>query len=433
MGINERLLDFIEKSPTAFHAISEIAARLTAQGFRRLGEGERWELTRGGDYFVTRNDSSIIAFRVGGAVADGGFIAAASHSDSPTFKLKHNFALNDKKPYLRVAVEKYGGGIYASWLDRPLTVAGRMLVKNESGIETRLVHIDRDLLLIPNVAIHMNREINKSLALNEAVDMVPLYAAHEGAKPLAEVFAESIGVKLKDITAYELCLVPRTKGVVWGDGNEFISAPRLDDLQCAFATLEGFLNGGNDKTVQVYCCFDSEEIGSETKQGAASTFLADTLRRVSRALGRSEEEHLCALANSFMLSADNAHAVHPNHPEHTDSANQVRINGGVAVKVNAAYSTDGMTNAIFRELCARADVPVQSFANRSDKVGGSTLGNIASTQVSVRMVDVGLGQLAMHSCYETAGTRDTEYLARAAKTLYDTAIFERTVGQITFE
>lgn len=432
---NRDLFAFLRSSPTSYHAAETISVRLQQAGFLRLSECHLWDLTPGGKYFVTRNNSSVIAFSIGREIADYSFNITASHSDSPSFKLKEQPLLEDGKLYTRLNTEKYGGAIDASWLDRPLSLAGRVILRDGDRLETRLVDLDRDVLLIPNVAIHMNREINNGFAFNEQVDTLPLFA--QGAQPqaLARMVADAAGVSPEEVAASELFLCCRTAPVQWGPEEEFISAPRLDDLQCAYATLQGFLTGECDRSINVYCCFDNEEVGSLTKQGAASSFFSDTLWRVSNALGRTREEHLCALASSFMLSADNAHAIHPNHPELSDAVNRPVLNGGPVIKVNAAqsYATDGPASALFRLLCQRAEVPVQRFANRSDKRGGGTLGNIAAGSVSIRMADIGLPQLAMHSCYETAGARDTWYLIQAAARLYSSYIRETAPGVLSVE
>lgn len=427
--LTQSLIAFLNESPSPFHAAAASVRRLEAHGFTRLLESESWNVSSGGKYYVVRNDSSVIAFSVGEKPGCDGFSIAASHSDSPTFKLKEK-PFSEGNGYLRLNVEKYGGPIYSTWLDRPLSVAGRLTVRTERGVHTRLVYPDRDLFLIPNVCIHMNREVNKGYKFNEQVDLLPLLSDGGKAETFLAAVAENAGVDAKNILAAELSLCCRTPAMVWDEGR-LISAPRLDDLQCAFATLTGFL-GAAPQGVSVWCCFDNEEVGSHTKQGAASNFFADTLRRISMALGRTEEEHLRALASSFMLSADNAHAVHPNHPELSDADNRVRMNGGIVVKINAAqsYATDSTSSGILRLLCAMCEVPVQSFANRSDLPGGGTLGNIAASSVSIRMADIGLPQLAMHSCYETAGTKDAGYLASVSKKLYESRLRETATGTL---
>ena len=308
-------------------------------------------------------------------------------------------------------------------------------MRQENGaIATVLVDLDRDLVLIPNVAIHMNRSANDGYAFNKQVDMLPLFAGQEKGSLMALV-AEELGVEESRILGSDLYLYNRDRPAVWGCGGEFVSSGRLDDQQCVFASLRGFLEAVNPKSVNVLACFDNEEVGSGTKQGADSTFLYDVLRRINLALGKGEEDYLRALASSFMLSADNAHAVHPNHPEHTDADNCTYMNEGVVVKSHAGqkYTSDGMSIAAVKELAARAQTPLQFFANRSDKLGGSTLGNIAMSHVSVKCVDIGLPQLAMHSCYETAGVKDTWYMIQLMKEFYSSRFVETAAGELRIE
>lgn len=315
----------------------------------------------------------------------------------------------------------------APWFDRPLSIAGRVLVKDGQSIVTKLLNIDRDLVLIPNVAIHMNRGVNDGYAYNKQVDMLPLFGGSETQKgDFKKLIASELGVCEEDIYGSDLYLYSRVAPSIWGLHEEYISAPHLDDLQCGFTTLKGFLNGYNDESINVYACFDNEEVGSGTKQGAASTFLYDVLVRINKALGKDEEDYYRALAGSFMLSADNAHAVHPNHPELTDVNNCVYMNEGVVIKSHAGqkYTSDGVSIAIFKSLCEKVNVPVQFFANRSDVVGGSTLGNIAMAQVSMNSVDIGLPQLAMHSSYETAGIKDTYYMIQVVTEFFNSHISE---------
>lgn len=423
-GVNE-LLTFIEHCPSAFHAVHEIAGRLEQAGFTYLPEAAHWEIQPDGNYYTTRNGSSIIAFRVGGELSDYHFQLCASHSDSPSYKIKNEAELEGSGEYLRLNVEAYGGMIDNTWLDRPLGVAGRVLVRENGAVVSRLFDADRDLLLIPNVAIHFNREINNGYKYNRQVDLCPLFSAGELKKGAFDAFvAGQLGVEVEDILGKDLFLVNRQKGTVWGACGEFVSSPKLDDLQCAYASLQSFLQAENEQAVNVYCCFDNEEVGSNTKQGAMSTFLADVLERINAALGKTRDEYLQAQARSFLVSCDNAHAVHPNHPQKTDEKNCVWMNRGIVVKesANQKYTTDAFSRAVFTELCVRAQVPVQSFANRSDSAGGSTLGNLSNTQVSMHAVDIGLAQLAMHSSYETAGARDTGYAVRALGMFYRTNV-----------
>lgn len=415
----EKLLDFIEKSPTAFQAVDEMQKRLTENGFEVLSEKEYWKLIPGGKYLVTRNNSALIAFCIPEKESRV-FHIMASHSDSPSFKIKENPEIKVDNSYVKLNVEKYGGMLMAPWFDRPLSVAGRVIIRRNDGLEEKLVDIKRDLVMIPNLAIHMNREANNGVSYNPQKDLQPLFAVGNTDRTLLEIIAEQTGVKKEDIISHDLFLYNRMPGTIWGADKEFVSSARLDDLQCAFASMEGLLRAQNHESIAVHCVMDNEEVGSGTKQGAASTFLKDTLLRINMGLGRTYEEYLMTLAGSFMVSADNAHALHPNYTDKTDPTNHPVLNKGIVIKFNAnqKYCTDAVSAAIFKELCTKAGVPYQTFVNRSDIAGGSTLGNISNTQVPMNTVDIGLPQLAMHSPYETAGVKDTEYLVRAAEELF---------------
>lgn len=419
------LASFIKSAPTAFHAVEEIGGILRKDGFQELKETDKWNIELGKKYYVTRNHSSIIAFKTGEDLADYTFQVTASHSDSPSFKLKENAEIEIKNKYTVLNTEGYGGMICSSWFDRPLSVAGRVVVRTDSGMRTSLVNLDRDLLMIPNLAIHMDRSSNEGHAYNKQVDMLPVFSG-EAKEPgaLKKLVAEELKVSAKDIYGMDLFLYNRMEPAVWGSDNEFFSCPQLDDLQCAFASLKGFLSGSHRNNVNVFACFDNEEVGSGTKQGAGSTFFSDTLWRINKALGKDEEDFFCAVAGSFLLSCDNAHAVHPNYQNKTDATNCVYMNEGIVIKSHAGqkYTSDAVSTAVFKAICEKADVPVQFFANRSDAAGGSTLGNIAMSQVSMNAVDIGLPQLAMHSAYETSGVRDTEYLVRASEKFYNSHI-----------
>ena len=416
---NKELISFLDKSPTAFHAVVNIKARLETEGYTELAESAKWELSESGKYFVVRNDSSIIAFRTP-SFDFTGFMISAAHSDSPAFKVKENPEIIENG-YVKLNVEGYGGMLMSPWLDRPLSVAGRIIVKNGNKYEVRLVNVDKDLLLIPNVAIHMNRDANKGQTWNAQVDMLPVLGSVDEAKgSFMRIIAEAAGVSESDILSHDLFLYVRDKGKVWGGRGEYISAPHLDDLQCVYGCLEGFLSAKNSHSVPVLAVFDNEETGSLTKQGADSTFLEEVLKRISLASGKDEEGHYRAVSSSFMVSADNAHAVHPNHPEKADPINRPMINKGIVIKFNAAqhYTTDAVNCAVFRDICELNDIPVQVFTNRSDTRGGSTLGNVSNAHVSLNTVDIGLAQLAMHSCYETVGARDTKHLVDAMTVFY---------------
>ena len=409
--VTRRLLDFLDASPSCYHAVDNLARRLEAEGYERLREVEPWTLRAGGKYYVVRGDSSLAAFRVPGGVP-AGFMLAAAHSDSPTYKVREEAEVLSAGNCVRLAVEPYGGMIARSWLDRPLSVAGRLVVRREGGIATQLVNVDRDLLVIPSVAIHLDREVNQGTALKANTDLLPLLGCGTERGRFRALLAEAAGVPKEDILSTELFLYPRAAAVLLGAEGEFVASPRLDDLQCVFGCLEGFLAAKEGGSVPVLCVFNNEEVGSSTRQGADSTFLTDVLERISTALGR--DWRLMAV-NSFLVSADNAHAVHPAHPELSDGAERPVLNGGVVLKYNAGqkYTTDAVSGAVFREVCRAADVPVQRYSNRADLPGGSTLGNISSAHLSIPSVDIGLPQLAMHAAYEVAGSRDTALLVRA--------------------
>ena len=420
------LLHFLDQSPSRFHAVDCLCRELEGAGYTPLSEGRGWSIVPGGKYYAVRGGSALIAFRVPAGEARG-FMISASHSDSPSFRIKENAELEGPETYVRLNTERYGGMLCAPWLDRPLTVAGRVLAQAGEGIETRLVYVDRDLLMIPNVAVHMNRAANDGFKYDPKCDMVPLMGLGTEKGAFRAVVAEYAGCKAEDILGTDLFLCPRQKAMVWGAGNEFVSSPRLDDLQCAWGCFRGFMAAEESASVPVFALLDNEEVGSLTKQGADGTFLADVAARVCAALGL---DRAAATANSFLVSADNAHAVHPNHPEYHDATHRPAMNAGVVIKHGVRYATDGVSQAVFTALCQKAGVPVQHFANRSDLPGGGTLGLISTSHLSVNTVDVGLAQLAMHSCYETAGAKDADYLVQAMTAFY-AASFREEDGRFT--
>lgn len=428
--ITSELLHFLQKSPTCYHVVANLRAELNKAGYTELCEGGAWTLKEGGKYFVARNESSLIAFRIPGKNFTG-FQIAAAHSDSPSFKIKENPEMEAEGAYVKLNVEKYGGMLCAPWLDRPLSVAGRLIVREGDRFVTKLVNVDRDFVMIPNLAIHMNRGVNDGYKFNPQVDMLPLLGDFESKGMFMDLIAQSAGVKKADIAGNDLFLYSRTPGTIWGAHGEFLSAGHLDDLECGYANFRGFLDAAENKdSVPVYTIFDNEEVGSGTKQGADSTFLADTLERIGVSCGRTAEQNRTAVASSFMISADNAHAVHPNHGDVADPVNRPLMNKGIVIKYNAnqKYTTDSVSTAVFRRVCEKAGVPVQEFTNRSDMAGGSTLGNISNAHVSLNTVDVGLAQLAMHSPYETAGTKDPAYLARAMQVFFSLALKDEGQG-----
>lgn len=419
---NQELFNMIEASPTPFHAVSYVSQQLSDAGFSPLLEADSWDLTPGKGYYVTRNGASVIAFRV----PEGdftGFMMSAAHLDSPTFKIKENAELPGT--YTRLSTERYGGAIASTWLDRPLSVAGRLLVRTENGVKSLLCDLEKPMAIIPNVAIHQNPTANEGMNYNAAVDLVPVIGMKGQDKNFKAMAAEACGVTADDILSTDLYLYLKQAGYEWGD---FISAPKLDDLQCAYACMKGFLDAGSGKAMPVLCLFDNEEVGSHTKHGAAGTFLYDVLTRISEELGVNYRRKI---AQSFLLSCDNAHAEHPNHPEHSDRAHAVYPNAGIVIKHHASqsYATDAVSASLFRLVCEEAGVPIQHFANRADKRSGGTLGNIANTQVSIHTIDIGLAQFAMHSSFETAGVKDTEYMARALAVYYKKGITLLSEGE----
>lgn len=428
MSYTNKLIDFISASPTCFHAVGEIAGMLDDAGFTKLNEADGWTLEKGGKYYVTRNSSSVIAFRVPTGDARS-FMICSAHSDSPCFKIKRLPEMDGGK-YVKINTERYGGMLYSTWLDRPLSVAGRVMVKDGGKIKAKLVSPDEDILLIPNVAIHMNRAANDGYKYNPAVDLVPLYSSGDGKGTFLGKIAEYAGAGEKDVIDFDLFLVNRQKGYTWGHDGEYFSAPRIDDLQCAYSAVTAMIESDKDcSSFPVSAVFDNEEVGSLTKQGADSTFLHDVLSRICSSLYGTDALPRM-LASGMMLSADNAHAVHPNHPEFADPTHKPYMNGGVVIKYNAnqKYTTDAVSGALFASICEKAGVPVQYFANRSDIAGGSTLGNISNAHVSLNTVDIGCAQLAMHSAFETAGTKDTDYMISAMKAFFEAEICASSDG-----
>ena len=425
----QELFDFIQQSPSCFHVIENVKKQLTEQGFEELCENKNWQIKEGGKYFVTRNLSSVIAFKVPTKNFKS-FHIVASHSDSPTFKIKDHPEQVVKGKYVQLNTERYGGMIYSTWFDRPLSIAGRALVKTETGVATKLLNIDRDLLVIPNLAVHMDRTVNDGMKYTPQVNLLPLYGDAASKDTFNKLVAEACGTAEENIISTDLFLYNRTAPTVWGAHNEYMSCAKLDDLECAFSSLKAFLKGENSQSVSVCAIFDNEEVGSSTKQGANSTFMYDVLHRINEILGRTEEQYHTAVASSFMLSADNAHALHPNHPAISDPTNPVYLNEGIVIKHNAnqKYTTDAVSSAIFQKMCEEKNVPYQHFVNRSDVAGGSTLGNIANTHVSLNTVDIGMAQLAMHSSYETAGVLDLDYMIAGMEAFYNSAVVAQCDG-----
>ena len=421
-----RLLSFLDASPVNFLAVKNIADMLEAGGFRRLNPALPIGMVNAGDrFFVTKNDSSIFAFRIGAKpLADVGFHMICAHADSPTFRIKPNAEMLCEGGLVKLNTEVYGGPIMSTWFDRPLTLAGRVIVRSQDVMQpqTMLLHIKRPLLQISNLAIHFNRQVNDGVKLSKQKDVLPLLgqinSQLEAGNLLMNVIVEELNkqrpIQQEDILDFDLYLADTTPACTFGAHNEFISAGRLDDLSMCFAGLEAMLAAHDTDTTQVLAIFDNEETGSQTKQGAGSPFLSYMLKRIALAQSHTEEAYYQAVERAFMISADNAHAWHPNYAEKYDPTNHPMLGGGPVIKFNAAqkYASDAASAAVFAGLCAKAGVPCQRFVNHSDVAGGSTLGNILASSIPLRGVDMGNAILAMHSCRETGSVRDHEYCVK---------------------
>ncbi|WP_295428441.1 M18 family aminopeptidase [Prevotella sp.] len=428
-----RLLSFLDASPVNFLAVKNIADMLEAGGFRRLDPCQPLGAVKAGDrLFVTKNDSSIYAFRIGRKpIAEAGFHMICAHSDSPTFRIKPNAEMLCDGGLVKLNTEVYGGPIMSTWFDRPLTLAGRVIVRSQDVMrpDTMLLHIKRPLLQISNLAIHFNRQVNDGVKLSRQKDVLPLLgqitSQLEAGNLLLNVILEELGkqrpVSREDILDFDLYLADTAPACTFGVHNEFISSGRLDDLSMCFAGLEAILAAADSDTTQVLGIFDNEETGSQTKQGAGSPFLSYMLRRIALAQSGTEEAYYQAVERAFMISADNAHAWHPNYPEKYDPTNHPMLGGGPVIKFNAAqkYASDAASAAVFAGICAKAGVPCQRFVNHSDVAGGSTLGNILASSIPLRGVDMGNAILAMHSCRETGSVRDHEFCVKVFTEFYN--------------
>ena len=420
--INE-LKEFLDKSHSQFQSVDNIKNILLNNGFEQLKEGEEFNIEKGKSYFVMRNLTSILAFKVPSKLSEIRFQAVAVHSDSPCFKIKENPCLFENG-YVKLKVEGYGGMIRSTWLDKPLSIAGRIVVDNGEKLESRLVDIDKNFAIIPNVAIHLNREINKGIEYNPQTDLCALIGQSDTQEDL---LLKELSKNLKEgekIISHDLYLYNREKATLLGANDELFSAPKLDDLACDFTALKGFIEAKPSDFIQLFVSFDNEEVGSESINGADSTFLESILKRINFALGGSKEDYFKAVAKSFLISADNGHAIHPNHPELSDNKNLCKLNGGVVIKYNAnmKYTSDGLSSSVIKKLCENEGLAYQEYFNRSDMAGGSTLGNISISHVSMLSVDIGLAQLAMHSNYEVCGSKDIEAMIKLIKKFFETSI-----------
>lgn len=431
----KRLLSFLDASPVNFLAVKNIADTLLANGFRRVDPSQPLGEVKSGDrFFVTKNDSSVFAFRIGNKpIADAGFHMICAHCDSPTFRIKPNAEMLTEGGIVKLNTEVYGGPIMSTWFDRPLTLAGRVIVRGKDVMhpETLLLHIKRPLLQISNLAIHFNRQVNDGVALSKQKDVLPLLgqitSQLEAGNLLMNVILEELNSSVadrkfcaKDILDFDLYLADATPACTFGVHNEFISSGRLDDLSMCYAGLEALIASDTTDTTQVLALFDNEETGSQTKQGAGSPFLSFMLKRIALAQSNTEEAYYQAVERAFMISADNAHAWHPNYPEKYDPTNHPMLGGGPVIKFNAAqkYASDAVSAAVFAGLCEKAGVPCQRFVNHSDVAGGSTLGNILASSIPLRGVDMGNAILAMHSCRETGSVADHVYCVKVFTEFY---------------
>lgn len=400
------LMDFLEHTPSQFHAVANMKNILKDNGFSELSEERIFSLERGRSYYISRNSSALIAFRIPEKF-DGIYIAAA-HTDSPTFRIKENPDVRMQNGPTRLNVEGYGGMIMSTWFDKPLSIAGRIFIRENGAVIEKLIDFGESQVVIPSLAIHQNRDINNGYKYSVQNDLLPIFSDFESERVFSDVLAEKAGCNRCDIIGHDLFLYNRTKPQLWGLDSAFISAERLDDLECAYTAISALAETSPRTKISMCALFDNEEVGSGTKQGALSDFLENTIQRIFSSLKIDEEERYIILANSRMVSADNAHAVHPAFIQKSDITNRPRMNGGVVIKysANQKYTTDGESSAFIKNLMDKNGIPSQYFFNNSDVPGGSTLGNLSTRKISLRCVDIGAAQLAMHSSYETAGTKD---------------------------
>ncbi len=421
------LIDFIHEGASPYHVVKNVSDQLQKAGFEHLKLEERWNLQPGKKYFTTKNGSSVYAFIAGtDAPSFAGSKLICAHSDSPSFKIKPSPEILEEKYYLKFNTEVYGGPILMSWLDRPLSMAGRIIIEGNNPLfpESRLINFNRPMLTIPNLAIHLNRSVNEKVELNKQKDMLPLVGIVGDKQKkgyFKELLSHEAGVDSDKIIDFDISLNEYHRGCLLGPESEFISSPRLDDLAMVHAGLKTIIDAQPSSATNFLCIFDNEEVGSQTKQGAGSPVFKSIFERVFKQLGEDEEGIQQTLHKSFMISADMAHSVHPNHPEKHDPVLHPLINKGPVIKIHAnqKYTTDGDSGAVFESLCRLAGVPCQKFVNRSDMAGGSTLGNVLTTQMDIRSVDVGNPMLAMHSVRELSGVQDHDFIIRVFRKFFE--------------
>lgn len=405
------LLNFIKKSPSPFHVVSNMREELINKGFIELRETEPFNINKGHSYFVTRNSSSIIAFTIPENFK--GFSVISAHTDSPTFKIKPSPEIK-ANGYIKLNIEKYGGMLLAPWFDRPLSVAGRVFISKDGKIEEKLIDIPRPLLSIVNLAIHQNRTANDGIKYSVQKELLPIFAQTDDEKSFTSLIAKEAGCTVDELLDWDLFLYNMCQPVIWGLNNEFFSSPKIDDLQCAYSAFRAILNSKPNEKISLISLFDNEEVGSGTRQGALSDFLSATMERIMYALKLNEDEKYAHIASSFMISADNGHAVHPNYSDKSDVTNLPKLNKGILLKysANQKYTTDGATGSYLKAIMQKNNIPYQIFVNNSDQLGGSTLGNLSIQKISIPTCDIGVAQLAMHSPYECGGTKDTTALIK---------------------
>lgn len=423
MNYASSFVEFLNNSHSPFHAIAQVEKKLDDAGFIRLRENASWNLENNRFYYVVKNQTCLIAFKIPEMINVRSVNIVASHSDSPSLKIKPLPALHDKH-YSRLNVEVYGGAILSTWLDRPLGIAGRVTLKENGVLVNRIVDFDDETVMIPNVAIHQNREVNNGYKWNAQVDLCPIADDRENEEYLEKLIMQKFGCDKENIMGHELYLYNKDQARLWGRENQFVSGQRIDNLESVYTSLEAFVRSYSSNSINMIGIFDNEEVGSMTKQGMAASFLADVIERIFSCFYYSRNDVKAVLANSFLLSADNGHAVHPNHPELYDSVNQCYLNQGVVIKTSASmgYINDSYTWAVVKQLADRTDVPTQLFANRSDLRGGATQTSISSMSLPIMAADIGLAQLAMHSCYETAGTKDINYMIDLMSEFFNSTI-----------
>lgn len=418
INIDKKLMKFIDETPNAYFCADNLRKKLIENGFKELYENEIWnDLKEDGKYFVVKNDSSLIAFKMSEKKENIGFNIVSTHSDSPSFSIKPNANIYDGN-YMKLNISGYGSMLNYTWLDRPLSIAGRVVTLKDDTYEKQLININKDLLTIPSQALHINISANEKISFNHQTDMLPIVSLNSD-KKLEDIIRESLLKDVDKICDYDLYLYNRDKAKYIGLNDEFILAPRLDDLASLFPAFNGFIASDNTNTINVLCAFNNEEIGNLTLQGADSTFLIDTLTKIAAS---ANINLFTALSNSTVISADNGHAIHPNAQSKSDPTNKVLLNKGVVIKSHIKYTTDAMMSSLFKGICDKAQIPYQDFACRSDMTCGSTLGGVSQRHVSVDSIDIGIAQLAMHSANETIGSKDIYYMYKALLEFYNSTI-----------